>query len=328
MNLESSNKDIAGLLRELSLVFGDGRAIEELLEIASSGTTNVPERRAALRSLVLAKDPGVLPLLKSLLDNRDLCQDAIQGLAAYGDAETPKLLISKFQGFNAPSRQAAITTLVSRPEFANTLLDAISDGVIERSIVSAFQVRQIQNMGNEQLRTRATALWSDLLEQSQEKSALIGTLQQTLTPDELAKANASQGRILFKNRCATCHVLYGEGERIAPELTGAQRSSLNYLLENIIDPSATVSPNYKLTVALLSDGRVINGLVTATTEKTLTLQTASEQVLVDREEIETLRESAVSMMPENLLLGLDDQQIKELFAYLMTTAQVPLPSNN
>lgn len=328
MHLDITNNEIATLVRELSLVFGDGRAIEELRIIAASGTTSVPERRAAVRSLVLARDPGVLPLLKSLLDNRDMCTAAIQGLAAYGDAETPRLLISKFQGFSLPAKQAAITTLVSRPEFANALLEAISDGAIDRSMVSAFEVRQIQNAGDDRLRSKAIALWPDLSSQSQEKSAVIDSLKRTLTPDALSNASASNGRMLFKNLCSTCHVLYGEGERIAPELTGAQRSSLNYLLENIVDPSATVSPNYKLTVALLSDGRVLNGIVTANTERTLTLQTASEQIIVEREEIETLRESPVSMMPENLLRGLNEQQIKELFAYLMTTSQVPLPGNN
>ena len=83
-----------------------------------------------------------------------MSRDAINGLAAFGHDETPKLLVSKFGGFNLTAKQAAITTLVSRPKFASVLLDAVSDGKIDRSLVSAFQLRQMQNSGDAGLSKR------------------------------------------------------------------------------------------------------------------------------------------------------------------------------
>ena len=108
-------------------------------------------------------------------------------------------------------------------------------------------------------------------------------------------------------------------------MTGAQRNNLNYLLENIVDPSATVSKNFKLSVVLLEDGRVLNGVIVGRTEKTLAFQTATDQVVVQRDEIEAMKESPVSMMPEKLINVLSDQQIQNLIAYLMSSSQVPLP---
>ena len=253
-----------------------------------------------------------------------MARDAIAGLAAFGDAETPKLLVSRFGGFNLTAKQAAITTLVSRPRFAGILLDAVSGGKIDRSEVSAFQLRQMQNSGNSDLGDRVAKLWPELEEQSKGKAIYIAGLRRLLTPEMLARADASAGRMLFSQSCANCHTLFGEGKKIAPDLTGAQRSNLNYLLENIVDPSATVSKNFKLSIVLLEDGRVLNGVVVGRTEKTLTIQTATDQVVVQREEIEEMRESPVSMMPDKLLNVLSDQQIRNLIAYLMSPSQVPL----
>ncbi len=80
-------------------------------------------------------------------------------------------------------------------------------------------------------------------------------------------------------------------------------------------------------MVLLEDGRVLNGIVLQRTEKTLMLQMATDQVVVQRAEIDEISEAPVSMMPDNLLNVLSDQQIQNLIAYLMSSTQVPLPDN-
>ncbi|MCP4171829.1 MAG: c-type cytochrome [Fuerstiella sp.] len=324
-NLNNGVAEVRRLNRELSLVFGDGRALEEIRAIAADRDSALPERRAAIRALVLARDRDVVQLLQNLLGDRDMSRDAISGLAAFGHEETPGLLVSKFGGFNLTARQAAITTLVSRPRFADVLLDAVAEGNIDRSHVSAFQLRQMQNSGDAHLSERVASMWPELAEQSKEKTSHIAKLRRMLTSETVAAADAAAGRLLFSQACANCHTLFGEGKKIAPDLTGAQRNNLNYLLENIVDPSATVSKNFKLSVVLLEDGRVINGIVLGRTEKTLTLQTATEQIVIQRTEIDEMKEAPVSMMPDKLLNVLSDQQIQNLIAYLMSPAQVPLP---
>jgi putative membrane-bound dehydrogenase-like protein len=327
-NVKNSNDDIRRLNRELSLVFGDGRALDELRAIANDAGAALPERRAAIRALVLARDEGMVRPLQALLGNRDLARDAIHGLAAFGHLETPRLLVSGFGGFNLTARREAIMTLVSRPRFAGILLDAVSNGTINRSEVSAFQLRQMQNSGDSELSDRVVKLWPELEAQAKEKTVYIAELRNLLTPEVLSKADASAGRSIYSRSCANCHTLFGEGRKIAPDLTGAQRNNLNYLLENIVDPSATVSRNFKLLIVQLEDGRVLNGVIVGRTEKTLTIQTSAEQVVVQRDEIDEMHESPVSMMPDNLLNVLRDEQIRNLIAYLMSPAQVPLPESS
>ena len=126
-------------------------------------------------------------------------------------------------------------------------------------------------------------------------------MEARLTPAALGTADAGRGRALFNQACASCHALYGHGGAIGPDLTGAGRENLDYLLENIVDPSATVTADFRMVVAALADGRVLNGIVRAKTDRTLTLQTQADALVLERREIERLDPSPASLMPEGLL---------------------------
>jgi putative membrane-bound dehydrogenase-like protein len=324
---KSNNEEIRRLNRELSVVFGSGRAMDELQKIARDEASPLEERRSAIRALVLARDETIVSHLQNLLTNRDLGKDAINGLAAFGNDETPKLLVAKFGGFRDAAKREAINTLVSRVAFATVLLDAVAEQKIARDAVSAFQLRQMQSYDDDDISGRVAKLWPELAEQSQEKAKRITELRSLLSAETIAAADTSNGRLLFSRSCGNCHTLFGEGKKIAPDLTGAQRSNLNYLLENIADPSATVSKNFQMRIILLDDGRVLNGVALAQNEKTMTIQTATEQVVIQHDDVDIMRDSKLSMMPENLLNVLKDNQIRDLIGYLMSATQVPLPEN-
>ena len=93
-----------------------------------------------------------------------------------------------------------------------------------------------------------------------------------------------------------------------------------------MDPSAVVTADFRMSVVELKDGRVLNGLIAAKTERTLTLKTMTETLTVERGEVAALRESTLSLMPEGLLEALPPDQARDLIAYLMHNCQVPLPA--
>src|SRR5205085_2472520 len=137
------------------------------------------------------------------------------------------------------------------------------------------------------------------------------------TAAALAKADKSRGRVVFNSACGACHTLYGEGGKVGPDLTGGGRDNLDYLLENIIDPSAVVAADFRMSIIDLKDGRVLNALIIAKTDHTLTLRTMTETLTVDRDEIAGVHESKLSLMPEGLLEALLPEQGRDLIAYLM-----------
>ena len=122
--------------------------------------------------------------------------------------------------------------------------------------------------------------------------------------------------------------MYGEGGKIGPDLTGAGRDNLDYLLENIADPSAVVSADFRMTILHLKDGRVLNGMVRNKTERTLAVQTMTEQLTLERSEITRMEELPVSLMPEGLLEALSPTQRRDLIAYLIQKTQAPLPQGS
>src|SRR5439155_2411912 len=136
-------------------------------------------------------------------------------------------------------------TLVSRPTFAAALLDQIEAGRIPASALSAGQARQIRSFDNQAISKRLADVWGELRDSPEEKRAAVAQLKQQLTKEWLSSADPRHGRAVFKTTCANCHRLFGDGGAVAPDLTGSGRHNLDYLLENIVDPSAVVNKDFR-----------------------------------------------------------------------------------
>jgi putative heme-binding domain-containing protein len=321
----NDSKEIIGAMQALRLVFGDGRAVEEMAKLIDDGSADAEARRQAMRSLLKSRPSDFGPVLLRLLGDRAVVREAIRGLAQYELADAPKQLLDRVSSFGPAERIEMINTLASRPSYAKSLLAAVRDKVISPNEISAFHARQIRSFDDESLNSELTETWGDVRGTSEDKRKMIDQLRMELSSDVIAKSDLRVGRAIFQKSCATCHVMYGVGVKIGPDLTGSNRKNLDYLLENIVDPSASVGTDFRTMIVLLDDGRVINGVVTASTERTLTLQTATESVTLDRAEIESLKQSKTSLMPDGLLQNQSSEQIRDLIGYLMSSEQVPMP---
>ena len=320
-----SNADVQRIAKELSVVFGDGHAMEEIKALASNDGAAVEARQQAIHTLVEAREESVAPLLQKLLTHRELGIAAVRGLAAVHHPDTGKILVDQFNTFAPPTKFEVANTLASRVEFALLMMQGVADNKVDRQFISPFLLRQMQTLGNEALSAKVNELWPELKQLSADKKQKIETWKTKLTADTLAAANAGRGRVLFEASCAKCHRLFGSPMGIGPDLTGAQRSNLHYVLENTLDPSATLGEAYKMTIAVLVDGRVINGIVGAKTETTTTFNTPTGPVVIENEQIEETRISNLSIMPEGQLDLLQDEQVADLVKYLQSTEQVALP---
>ena len=323
---KSDSKEVVGALQSLRLVFGDGRAVLEMIKLIDDGNADAEARRQALRSLLSNRHPDFAPTLFRLLGDRAMVRDAIRGLAQYEHPDAPKEILNRSKGYNPAERSEMINTLSSRPSYAKALLSAIRDKTIAANEVSAFHARQIRSFDDSVLNQELSEAWGDVRGTAEDKRKVMDQLRGELSADAIAKSDLPAGRALFQKTCASCHVLYGAGIKIGPDLTGSNRKNLDYLLENIVDPSASVGADFRALIVQLKDGRVVTGVTTATTDRTLTLQTATELVTLDREDIDSTKQSKTSLMPDGLLQNLTQEQIRNLVGYLMSTDQVPLPN--
>ncbi|MCG6156925.1 PVC-type heme-binding CxxCH protein [Rubinisphaera margarita] len=314
--------EIQASLRELSLVFGDGRAIEELFKIVTNDEATPIDRISALNVLADRQPEGLLPALKKWVNDRVLDAAALTALARFDDAEIPELILSRYGRFRHEARTAAIETLCSRPAYAEALLKGFKNGRLGDAQLSASQARQIAQFEVPELTELLTEVWGTLNQSSAEKQEKIASFREALTEESLAEADLSHGRALFDKTCSTCHKFFGEGKPLAPDLTGGNRKNLDYLLENIVTPSAIVPNQYRMSTFVLNSGRVINGVIRSETGQTVVVQTEKDEIAVPRDEIDLVKPSNLSLMPEGLLDRMSSDQIRDLIAYLQGDGQV------
>jgi putative membrane-bound dehydrogenase-like protein len=323
---KSSDPLLFARARELNALFGDGRALEELKRLALDESEPIDARRAALKTLIDNRPPDLRTICERLVRVRYLGTVAVRGLALYDDPAIGRALAGSYRSFHPSERSALLEILSSRPPFARALLDQVAAGKIPRQDLTAFHARQIRGLGDEPLSDRLAQVWGVLRDSDADRRERMTALKKQLDPAALAQADKGRGRAVFDRVCASCHKLYGYGGEIGPDLTGAGRDNLEYLLENLVDPSAAVTADFRMVVVAMNDGRTLNGLVRAQTDRTLTLQTQTEALVLDRREIEAMRSSPLSLMPDGLLSPLSEAETRDLLAYLMHRTQVPLPA--
>lgn len=310
------------MIRDLAILFGDGRALDDVKKIVLDDKADLPTREAALKTLIDARPADLRALCESLLEVRGLNVAAVRGLTLFDDPAIGQRLVKDYRKFSSTDRPAVLDALVSRPAWATAMLESMSKGQIVRSEVTAFHARQIRAFEDKALTNKLTEVWGELRESAADKKQLIEKVKKQLDAATLAKANLSQGRVLFTAVCGACHVMYGQGGKIGPDLTGSGRSNIDYLLENIADPSGVVSADFRMSIITLKDGRVLSGVIAETNARTLTLRTLTESLTLDRSDITKTETSPMSMMPEGLLLAFQPDQIRDLIAYLMHPVQV------
>jgi putative membrane-bound dehydrogenase-like protein len=299
-------------VQPLRALFGDGMAVDEIRKIALDDRADMKSREYALQSLIEARPDDLRSACESLLNVRALNLVAARGLALNNDPAIGHLLAKNYRRFQPDHRIAVLDLLVSRASFATALLDQLkAGGQIPASDVTAFHARQIRGFDDDKLNQRLAEVWGEIRESPAASS------DSSSSPVDLFA-----GRQLYDTTCAQCHLLYGKGSKIGPDLTGSQRANLDYLLENILDPSAVVGKDYRMSSVLTNDGRVLGGLVISRNEKTLELQTQSERLTIPVDEIDDVRLTTNSPMPDGLLTSLTPQQIRDLIAYLQHPSQV------
>ena len=325
----SGNEKGRQLVQQVGAVFGDGVALAQLVSVAENKDLAAEVRSTAVNSLVSAAGDGVgielkIPeLLQGMIGDRAVQMAAIRGLRRFDHVQTPKLLLGKYASLDKPLKNAVIDTLSAREDYAYELLAALEAGRVPREHVTPQQARQISNINSAELTDKLSQLWGAVQISSEEQLKKITRIKAMLATQGDIRADLSQGRAIYKKRCASCHKLFGDGEKIGPDLTGSGRANIDYALQNIVTPSAVVAAGFQVSVIATVAGRIVTGVVTMESEQVLLVQTDKEQIRLPVSEVDVIRKSNQSLMPENLLKDLTDVQIRNLIAYLASPVQVP-----
>jgi putative membrane-bound dehydrogenase-like protein len=309
----------------LALVFGDPQALADLRKVALDPAAGAAGRVSALEALIETHVPDLAPVLHDQLSDKTTRRVALRGLAAYTHPDTARRVLAVYADLPQDEKQDAVAALSARPDSALALLEAVEAKAIPRTDVSAFAARQMFALGDAALTERLRRVWGEVRETNAGKQKQLARYKSLLTPQALKNADPRRGRAIFAAACANCHKLYGQGGVIGPDLTGSNRTDLDYLLSNLIDPSAEVGRDFRMSVVRTKDERTITGIVVERTPARITIQTDKERLILSPDDVDSVKDSPLSIMPEGQLDALSRDQVRDLFAYLTSKDQVPMP---
>ena len=316
---------VAALSRHLNRVAGTQEYLDlakkfrpdgmesQLLELVVSGPNDNVKSDAA--ELLLQTKNGA-EMISALLHSEDQAKasKACQTLGLLGNEPARSLLnkvvLSPDTSFE--TRKQAVVGLAKNGAGQNAILQLVTDNQFP-SEMRLLAGGLLARSNNENVRERA----SRLLPQPQQKNAA------PLAPiDQLAgmKGDIAAGKKLFEGvaTCSNCHIINRIGKEVGPDLSEiGSKLSREAMYTAILDPSAGISHNYENFSVLTLDGQVITGLKVSDSDKEVVIRTAEAiDRRIPQDEIELVKKSEKSIMPENLHHAFDQQGLINLVEYM------------
>ncbi|MEL6251324.1 MAG: PVC-type heme-binding CxxCH protein [Bacteroidota bacterium] len=302
------------LVQDISRLFGSAEAAKAYMNVLTDQTASTEDRQKALRGLASQKWAELPEVLPELMKEQQMRIEAIRALAQYEDYNLGLELITEYPAFSTEEKSEIVQTMATRRMYANMLTEAIKKEHVPRKDIPAYVARQLRRvMGN-----GFVEVWGPIDQLAENTQSEIARYTSMLSEDVLSAASASNGKAHFTNNCGACHILDGEGGKIGPDLTGANRGSIDYLLYNILDPNGDIQDDYKMEVVTTRDGRTYLGNIAKENDRQLVMRiVGQEELIVNKADIQSRESSEVSMMPQGLFQTLSDEEVADLIKYLM-----------
>jgi putative membrane-bound dehydrogenase-like protein len=264
------------------------------------------DRRSVGLLLDLARDDSARPSVRSA---------ALGALGRFEDESIAAALLAAYPRRDEPWRARARELLLSRASWARAYLAAVDRGTLPAGEMTLDQLGRFAALQAPDLAALVRKHWGATRGATrEERLAEVRRLNNDL---RAAPGDPARGRRLFRDRCATCHRLHGDGETIGPDLTYANRQDRDYLLVSLVDPSGVVRKEYRAYQVATTGGRVLSGLIVEQTPEAIVLRDArGQRTRIAAAAVQELKESDVSLMPESLYKELSPEQLRDLFSFL------------
>jgi putative membrane-bound dehydrogenase-like protein len=273
----------------------------------------LPERLAAIQIAgELTEDRACdVTLLYGLLAPRWSIEVTSAAIARLTQLEDVGGILSAWPTLSPIARREAQTLFVARPGTALALLKAVEAGKIPVGDLDAATRNALAESKSEKVRELAAKVLATAAKST--RGEVLAKFQPVLT----LTGDDAHGRVLFEKKCATCHKHRDLGNEIGPQLVALQNKSAEFLLRAILDPNQAVESKYTGYVATTKDGRTFTGMIIDETATSLTLaRTDGKKDVVLRVDIEELKSTGKSFMPEGLEQELTTQDLADVFQFV------------
>ncbi len=288
-----------GFAEQAVATSSDERADLEIRLDAISLLSHYPEKTAALERLANS----------SLHD--DIRKKAIAALARLPSVEPWQTFINSYSSAQPPVRQVILDGVLQRPDRISLLLDSLESDSIKPTELDPVQSGRLLKHGDAKIRQRAEKIFGSATPEDRKKA--LADYQSVLA----MTGDAKRGQVSFAKNCSTCHKIGETGVNVAPDISDSRTKTPAQILADIIQPNRAIDANYVGYNLLLRDGTTAAGILTSETSTSITLKGAGAKVItVARDEIEQLKSTGVSLMPDGLEKTIPPQEMADVIAFI------------
>ena len=299
---------------------GEIAAIDEALKVIADEKAPAGKRAEYASIFGEVKQPRAVPiLLETFAKTADdgLKAAILTSLQAYPDPGIATAVLAQYANMNEDVRTVAQSLLVSRKTWAIALAEAIDRGEIAAASMPLDTVRRLTIHRDDHLASLIQKHWNQI--EGATTAEMLGQIENYSTI-LVGPGDPYPGKKLYMQMCGKCHTLHAQGGKIGPDLTTYKRDDLRQMLIQIVNPSAEIREGFETQIAVLKDGRVVTGFLVENDPQTVSLRSPDGQTIsLERSDLEELNKSRKSLMPENQLKDLTDEQLRNLFAYLRSS---------
>jgi putative membrane-bound dehydrogenase-like protein len=293
--------------------------IEGLVRVASTlaldSTAPSADRVQCIRLVGMVSYDRARETLGSLLSPRtpqEVQLAAIEALARHARPELPPLLLEAARGATPAVRAEIVYRLLGRKEWIPAVLAAIAERSLTPSDIPQARRAMLLRNPDPAIRSRAESLLAS------EPAGARSEVVKRYRPALALAADAGRGREVARRVCFACHRLGGEGNDAGPALETIRNRSAEEVLLHVLDPNREVSPSYYEYVCVLKDGRVTTGAIASESPSAVSFRRAGGTLeTIQRDDIDELKSTGKSMMPEGIENQVSVQEMADLLAYLL-----------
>jgi putative membrane-bound dehydrogenase-like protein len=290
--------------------------LAEARQVAADLEGEVKARVDAIHLLQLSQFDEEQELLSELLlpeQSIEVQEAALKSMATFPEPAIAAMILENWSIMGPRLRSSAGELLASRPVWLEKLLDAVEAGEIPPSDLAPALRQSLTSHADADLRMRGQQLLANTVDK--ERDEVLNQYQSVLTME----GDAARGLEVFRKTCSGCHRLQGIGHEIGPNLAAMQNRGPESILSNVIAPNAEVNPQYMTYVVTTKDGRTLSGMIADESAASVTLRKAeNQQDTVLRIDIEEMRSTGLSLMPDGIEKDVSPEEMADLIAFLLS----------
>ena len=298
----------------------DPAALKIVRGMAEKGDLSADKRQLALETLVFAGDPSALATAEKLLETSGKDAAAAQGVAlsALSRSDAPQvadIVLAAYPTLSGESQPRAIELLTQRAAWSKALVAQIAAKKIPTGALNVNQVRKLVSLGDKELTAEVAKHWGTIREgRDPAREQLVRQMRLMLAA---TPGDPHRGIAVFAKLCGQCHKIHGEGQDVGPDITSNGRASYDQLLSNVFDPSLVIGASYQARSVRTIDGRAVTGLLVEDSDQRIVLKVqGGKEEVIARDDVEAMKVSELSLMPEGIEKQYTSQELADLFAYI------------